>query len=402
MAQQAERNDATQSAERHMARVDLWLEEVPDVDDLGERRLSLERVCQHARAAAEGYVAASLSWGAAEARLAEAIALAALAELDEGQAREDRLAQAVEACQAACAQIGEGGQGQLSLCAGIWAGCAEVLLQVYALSGGDLARRAALEPLVEALGDATGEALRWDRAYRQEGRDALLMAQVAEAVADLEEDPQQRLTATQACADLALTAGAYLQQTGDVEEMNRAYDLIRNAQGALQAARAAAPSALQRCARCGSEQPPGARYCTICGAPLGADAALLGESCLVLRDGPDAGRRHALRDGLAIGRSADNDVVLAMQLVSRHHAVLRRTGEGYAIVDLGSSNGTRVNGTRIERSALLRDGDTIAIGGLELTVQLAPGAAAPAVCPSCGEPVAPGCAFCVRCGARLA
>jgi predicted nucleic acid-binding Zn ribbon protein len=386
-----------------MARVDMWLEDLPEIRDPAERRLCLSRVAEHARTAAQAYAEASSSWGATEARLAEAVALAALAELEEDAPREERIERAVEACQAACAQVGEGGQGQLSLAAGIWAGCAQVLLQVYALSEGRPERREALEGLVAALGEATGEALLWDRIYRQEGQDALFMAQVAQAVADLEEDPQGYLEAAEAFHDLALTAGANLQQTGDLEETRNAYDLIHTARQAVQAARAAAPPReVLRCGRCGSEQPPGTRFCMVCGTPIAAQATTSGEGYLVLRDGPDAGQRYALRDGLTIGRTADNDVVLAMQLVSRRHAALRRTGEGYAIVDLGSSNGTRVNGARIERSAPLRDGDTIAIGGFELTVQLAQGATVPAVCPSCGQPVSPGRAFCGQCGARLA
>jgi hypothetical protein len=53
-----------------------------------------------------------------------------------------------------------------------------------------------------------------------------------------------------------------------------------------------------------------------------------------------------------IGRALDNDVVLGDLLVSRHHAELRRSGEQWELVDLGSANGTYVNGVRIARAAL--------------------------------------------------
>lgn len=262
--------DAVHAADRHMARVDLWLDDLPEIEDQAERRIALSRVVEHARASAEAYGASTSSpWPVAEARLVEAIAAAALADMEQGAAREQRVEQAARACRSACAQVGEGERGQLSLAAGIWAGCAEALLQIYALSEGNGERRAALEGLVAALGEATGEALAWDRIYRDEGRQALFLAQVAQAVADLEEDPRGRLLAAQEVHQLALTAGAYLQQTGDLEEMGRAYDLIHASEGAVTSARVAVAEAESlRCPQCGRAEPPGARFCGRCGARL--------------------------------------------------------------------------------------------------------------------------------------
>jgi hypothetical protein len=384
-----------------MARVDLWLDDLPELGDPAERRLSLQRALSHAGAAAEVYegtdVRALDPWRAAEARLAEAVALAALAELGDGEDREEHVERALEACQAACQQLGAGEQAQLSLAAGIWAGCAQVLLQVHALSAASPERREAIEGLVSVLGEATGEALLWDRTYRQQGRDAMDAAQVAQAVADLAEDPHERAAALDAFHETALIAGAYLQQTGDREATEQAYALIRAARDALPPAPAAAAV---RCPECGGEQPPGARFCTACGRPLAAEQTLPGSALLVVCEGPDAGKCYPLHQRLSIGRAPDNDVVLAIQLVSRHHAELRRVDEGCEIVDLGSSNGTRVNGLRVERS-VLHDGDTITIGGLELTIQSAGPAAPPVTCPSCGQAVPAGDAFCGQCGTRV-
>ena len=54
---------------------------------------------------------------------------------------------------------------------------------------------------------------------------------------------------------------------------------------------------------------------------------------------------------LRIGRAPDNDVVLSDLKVSRHHAEVRRSPTGrYEIVDLGSHNGTYVNGQRVTAS----------------------------------------------------
>jgi adenylate cyclase len=71
---------------------------------------------------------------------------------------------------------------------------------------------------------------------------------------------------------------------------------------------------------------------------------------------------------LRIGRSDKNDIVLSDDLASRHHAMLQRSGDGqFYISDLGSSNGTLVNGVRISRPVILRSGGRITIGSHEFT-----------------------------------
>ena len=78
------------------------------------------------------------------------------------------------------------------------------------------------------------------------------------------------------------------------------------------------------------------------------------------------GRRVALGAGpLTIGRSADCAVHLTDASVSRRHAELRPSGSSWAVVDLGSTNGTRVNGASASTTAL-RDGDTISVGDVVL------------------------------------
>ena len=72
---------------------------------------------------------------------------------------------------------------------------------------------------------------------------------------------------------------------------------------------------------------------------------------------PDATGRVAF----TIGRAEDCDFMLDEPTVSRHHAVLRRTPDGWAVYDTGSTNGTRVNGWRVEE-ALLHAGDELMIG----------------------------------------
>ncbi len=64
---------------------------------------------------------------------------------------------------------------------------------------------------------------------------------------------------------------------------------------------------------------------------------------------------------IAIGRAPENNVVLSDLLVSRRHAQLRRSGNQWELVDLGSANGTYVNGVRINRAVIGPD-DIVGIG----------------------------------------
>ena len=84
----------------------------------------------------------------------------------------------------------------------------------------------------------------------------------------------------------------------------------------------------------------------------------------------DDGRRSVLRGSrVVVGRSRDCDVVVSDPNVSRRHAELRRGEEGWSVVDLGSTNGVKVNGRRVAE-ARLGAGDRITIGVTDLTFEL--------------------------------
>ena len=68
---------------------------------------------------------------------------------------------------------------------------------------------------------------------------------------------------------------------------------------------------------------------------------------------------------VVLGRSRECDIRVPDANVSRRHAELRQEGATYWIVDLDSTNGTEVNGRRVDRSKVM-DGDRIRIGGTDV------------------------------------
>ncbi len=91
---------------------------------------------------------------------------------------------------------------------------------------------------------------------------------------------------------------------------------------------------------------------------------------LVFLAGPIAGRRYRLADGeYVIGRRSDCQIFVPDMRVSRQHARLWKNGEEWLLEDLGSNNGTYVNGTRLPHSTAVRDGDEIMIANNRIRVE---------------------------------
>lgn len=86
------------------------------------------------------------------------------------------------------------------------------------------------------------------------------------------------------------------------------------------------------------------------------------EAYLVCIRGDMAGRTLPLNNApWTIGRSHNAHVSLESKAVSSQHARIERTGEGFTLTDLGSTNGTQVNGRAVRRPVALHNGDTIEI-----------------------------------------
>jgi FhaA, N-terminal domain/FHA domain len=84
-----------------------------------------------------------------------------------------------------------------------------------------------------------------------------------------------------------------------------------------------------------------------------------------------AGRRMVVpAAGAVIGRSRECDVVLDDSGISRRHAQVKPQAGGWAIEDLGSTNGLRVNGARVQGAADLQPGDRIEMGSTEIVFEL--------------------------------
>ena len=151
------------------------------------------------------------------------------------------------------------------------------------------------------------------------------------------------------------------------------------------------------CTQCGHQNPDDANFCGNCGRPmrtagdqttgglrveemaevvehtdLGADVLSIveeleaGTALLVGVRGPNQGARFLLdRDVVTVGRHPDSDIFLDDITVSRRHAEFRRDARRFWVHDVGSLNGTYVNGRRAE-DQLLSTGDEVQVGKFKL------------------------------------
>ena len=84
---------------------------------------------------------------------------------------------------------------------------------------------------------------------------------------------------------------------------------------------------------------------------------------LLVQQGPQAGQAFALNKSIiTIGREAGNDIVLEGSQVSRYHTRLTLQGSVYVVEDMGSTNGTFLNGQRVLKPTPVAAGDLIGVG----------------------------------------
>ncbi len=160
------------------------------------------------------------------------------------------------------------------------------------------------------------------------------------------------------------------------------------------------------CTHCGHENPAGANFCGNCGRPLtqaddpnqtlatgilpssGAEGEVEtgaddgddgittldlepGTALLVAVRGPNHGARFLLdRDLTTVGRHPESDIFLDDITVSRRHAEFRRDAHDFWVHDVGSLNGTYVNGERADERQL-KTGDEVQVGKFKLVAYVA-------------------------------
>ncbi|HEX4474685.1 MAG TPA: FHA domain-containing protein, partial [Polyangiaceae bacterium] len=93
-----------------------------------------------------------------------------------------------------------------------------------------------------------------------------------------------------------------------------------------------------------------------------------GALTLVVLSGSRKGAMIPVGDKTRIGKADDNELVLGDDTVSRHHCELVREGSAVRVRDLGSTNGTRVDGTRVT-DALLSPGAVLKVGEVEIALR---------------------------------
>src|SRR5258708_16997873 len=92
---------------------------------------------------------------------------------------------------------------------------------------------------------------------------------------------------------------------------------------------------------------------------------------LLVLTGLAVGQTLIVEKKVRVGKAPDNDLVLPDDTVSRHHCELERRGDCVFVKDLGSTNGTRIGGSKITE-ALAPSGSVIRFGQVEVVVRAAP------------------------------
>ena len=98
---------------------------------------------------------------------------------------------------------------------------------------------------------------------------------------------------------------------------------------------------------------------------------------LVVQEGPGTGAQHPVDGVVTVGRDDSADLQLRDKAISRRHATLRVEGETAVIEDLGSRNGTFVNGDRVDDARRLREGDALQLGATILEIRSSRGETEP-------------------------
>jgi len=107
---------------------------------------------------------------------------------------------------------------------------------------------------------------------------------------------------------------------------------------------------------------------------------------LIVRRGPQINEAYELSgDVTNLGRDITNDIVINDREVSRHHLRFTRGADGYTIEDLGSTNGTFVNGKRVSGATALKNGDMVGLGET-VTLQFEAGRPGASVPPPAQQP----------------
>jgi hypothetical protein len=103
--------------------------------------------------------------------------------------------------------------------------------------------------------------------------------------------------------------------------------------------------------------------CTLSTEYLLGGEFMPGQYQLTMRSGPNPGTVYALDgDQLSIGRDSSNEIAVNDAEVSRRHARLTFQGGKYVLEDMGSTNGTFVNGQRLTGPRVLKSGEVVSLG----------------------------------------
>jgi hypothetical protein len=304
--EEAEREGSSERiGQAHMGVVSVLEEMLESAGDFRAARRLYGQMLEHVDETLRAYEGQAPAWRVAQIRLLKAAVLVEMARREgDPEERASQVGGAIDHCHLATNGLRESSETRHLVLADWHLPVVAILLQLRDLV--DEEAQQALDGMIESYSEILGESLTSDLQQQKAGRDFLFSAYVLAALADLEDDPRNRLETMKSQMAGALEAAETLRHSSDLELAHEAYALVAETSAGLANLTAVGQDRDRRlaCSACGTESSPGKRFCTRCGVRLegaaGSNRAVDWLACTECGQPTDPSRRYCARCGTAL------------------------------------------------------------------------------------------------------
>jgi DNA-directed RNA polymerase subunit RPC12/RpoP len=271
----------------HLAVISALSETVDGTKNLEQKWILCHQMIDHADEALSAYATLASPWHAMQTHLVKAAVLADMAETSQRPGvRQAYVGHAFYHCRQAWGLLDASNEGRYRIVSAWHAPASAILLKLRSLVE-DREGQQMIERLIEATSEFLGASLASDLQCQDEGADRLFTARLLGSLADIEMDPQTRVTLLESQLESALGAAAYLQHASAPELAQEAWELVAETDDRLSSLKAIIMNRTTQpaqCPQCGHDNRAGAVFCTRCGIRLpvegvDAEASTEGHAC---------------------------------------------------------------------------------------------------------------------------